>query len=378
MSLEQFAYPFSIGMLAAFNPCGFAMLPTYLGYFIGIDHERSTRLRALTRAVWVALVLTVGFVAVFAGIGAAVALFVNQQTVVQYVGYITVAVGVALVAMGIAMLAGRQITLRLPKLDKGTDSRETQSMFLFGVSYAVVSLSCTIGLFIQAVSNTFTTDGFAEGLGNFVAYGLGMGSVVLLLTVSLARARTAAAAGMRRLLPHIGRISGAVLLAGGIYLIDYGIWDIRVLLHGDPFAPNLFVDRFLEFQAAVSNWINTTTPERIGVISVGGLAALMLAAWREDHPDDHLLRRSLSAAMALAYLAVEAVNDFDFVALPLWRFVSNWPWRIGNWFSDPWRWGVALEIAFVALVAWRAWRRAARGWRSRRSQATEPAGSASA
>ena len=32
--------------------------------------------------------------------------------------------------------------LRLPKMNKGTGSRELPSMFLFGVSYAVVSLSC--------------------------------------------------------------------------------------------------------------------------------------------------------------------------------------------------------------------------------------------
>ena len=32
MSIEALAFPFSVGMLAAFNPCGFAMLPTYIGY----------------------------------------------------------------------------------------------------------------------------------------------------------------------------------------------------------------------------------------------------------------------------------------------------------------------------------------------------------
>ena len=50
MDLEQFAFPFSVGMLAAFNPCGFAMLPTYIGYFIGTgEAEQPTRVRAVTR-----------------------------------------------------------------------------------------------------------------------------------------------------------------------------------------------------------------------------------------------------------------------------------------------------------------------------------------
>jgi len=372
MSLEQFAYPFSLGMLAAFNPCGFAMLPIYLGFFIGLDSGHSTRLRAITRAMWVALVLTAGFVAVFGSVGVAVALFLNQRSLVEYVGYITVGVGIALIAMGAVMLTGRQISVRLPKIDKGTQSRQATAMFGFGVSYALISLSCTIGLFIQAVSNTFTTDGFADGLGSFLAYALGMGAVILLLTVSLARAKTKVADNMRRLLPYIGRISGAVLLIGGVYLIDYGIWDIRVLLYDDVGAGNLFVDRFLEFQAAVSNWITVTTPQRLGVVSLLGIASLLLAAWRDDHPDDRLQRRSLTALLALCCLVVEAVNDFDFAVLPLWRFVSNWPWRIGNWFSDPWRWGVILEVAFAALVVCWAWTRAGR-WVRRRAGETDPA-----
>ena len=46
MSIEALAFPFSVGMLAAFNPCGFAMLPTYIGYFIGTgDTEQPTRVR---------------------------------------------------------------------------------------------------------------------------------------------------------------------------------------------------------------------------------------------------------------------------------------------------------------------------------------------
>ena len=36
-----FAYAFTTGMLATVNPCGFAMLPAYLSYFLG-DREPAT------------------------------------------------------------------------------------------------------------------------------------------------------------------------------------------------------------------------------------------------------------------------------------------------------------------------------------------------
>ncbi len=353
MDFGALTWPFSVGMLAAFNPCGFAMLPTYLSFFIGSDDgvERS-RLRVVLRSIKVGLVLTAGFVAVFGGIGIVIATFLNQSTVTEYVGYITVAVGILLIPMGIAMALGRQITLRLPKMNKGTGSRESRSMFLFGVSYAVVSLSCTIGLFTQAVSNTFTQDGLANGIGSFIAYGVGMGLVILFLTVSLARAKSNVARDMRRILPYVGRVSGIILVIAGVYLINYGVWEIQIL--NDATATNPIVDRFLEFQGAVSNWINTTTTERLGVLSLFGISWALLAAWKEDEPDV-LKRRAATATFGAVFLIVEVVNGFDFTVLPLWRFAINWPARIGNWFTDPLRGGVPLEIVFVGLVGWWAW-----------------------
>ena len=355
MDLEQFAQPFSIGMLAAFNPCGFAMLPTYIGYFIGTgDAEQPSRVRALTRGLWVGALLTLGFVAVFGLLGILIAAFLTQGEVVEYVGYVTVGLGILLVPVGIAMYRGRQVTVRLPKMSRGTGSRESTSMFLFGVSYATVSLSCTISLFVVAVSNVFTTDGFADGVGSFIAYSVGMGVVIALLSVSIARTKSNVAINMRRLLPHMGKISGVVLVVAGFYLIDYGIWELRVL--EDPRAGNVLVKHVLEFQSAVSNWITTTTPERIGVLSLLGIAGLYLRAFHEDHPDDATRRWSLTAVWALVFGFLEAINDFDFVITPILRFLANWPARFGNWFSDPIRGGVPLEIVFVGLMAWWAYR----------------------
>jgi len=358
MDLEQFAFPFSIGMLAAFNPCGFAMLPTWIGYFIGTDAPEDTRVRALTRGLWVGTVMSLGFITVFGGLGLLIAAFLSTQTIAEYVGYVTVALGVLLIPLGIAMFRGYQLNLGIPKLSKGGESRETTSVFLFGVSYAVVSLSCTIGLFVSSVSNTFTTDGFWTGVGSFVAYGVGMGAVILFLTVSLARAKSNVATNMRRLLPHMGKISGAVLVIAGLYLIDYGVWELRLL--ADPGVGNILVDDVLRFQGAVSTWINDTTPERVGVIAALAIALLFLIAWIEDTPGDPTRQVLMVASWTMVFLAVEYANGWDFVLAPLARFVANWPNRIGNWFTNPWRGGVPLEIVFVALVGCWALRRVSR------------------
>ena len=373
MDLEQFAFPFGVGMLAAFNPCGFAMLPTWIGYFIGTDAPEDTRVRALTRGLRVGAIMTLGFITLFGGIGVLIAAFLSQGTVTEYVGYITVGLGIVLIPLGIAMFRGRQVALKIPKLSKGGGSREAASIFLFGVSYAVVSLSCTIGLFVSAVSNSFTIVGenqrgertesvtlgsILDGTGSFVAYAIGMGVVILFLTVGLARAKSNVAANMRRVLPFMGRISGAVLVIAGIYLIDYGQWEIRIL--DNPDAGNVLVDHFLDFQSAVSTWVSDTTPERLAVVAVIGVALLFLLAWIDDNPNESLRQLLMIGSWTLLFGTIEWVNDGDFVVAPLLRFLSNWPNRVGNWFIDPVRGGVPLEIAVVTLAAWWAFRRIAR------------------
>ncbi|MDE0656923.1 MAG: cytochrome c biogenesis CcdA family protein, partial [Acidimicrobiaceae bacterium] len=270
MDLATLAYPFSLGLVAAFNPCGFALLPAYLGYFIGVEQSDDARpssgaqaLGAMLRAMVVALTLTAGFVVVFGAFGALFETVLSQGTVLDRIGYVTIAIGAIMALLGLWLLAGRAINLRLPKMNRGTGSRGLGSVFMFGVSYAVVSLSCTIGLFIAAVATSFSADGVANGTANFVAYGVGMGAVITFLTLALALARSSVVPAMRKMFRWINPVSGLVLIASGIYVANYGWWELQVI--DDPLASNVFVEKFTEFQAAVSNWIDDATAERIGV-----------------------------------------------------------------------------------------------------------------
>jgi len=353
------SFPFALGIVAAFNPCGFAMLPAYLSYFLGLEDNdgHTPKLKSILHAMLIGLVLTAGFVVVFGTFGVLFSMGLSQQTVSSKTGYVTATVGVLMVPLGIAMMAGRNVSLKLPKMSKGTGSRELSSVFMFGVSYAVVSLSCTIGIFIAGISSTFTTQNFADGVANFIAYAVGMGAVITFLTISLAMAKSNIARDMRRVLPYVNRVSGFVLILAGFYLVNYGIWELRVI--DDPTTRNALVDRFQEFQNAVNNWINVTTPARIGVLAVFGIAGALLVGWLDAEPD-RIKRRSLMATYLSAYVIVETgFNQGEFVFFPILRFVANWPVRIAHWFSDPFRAGVPLEIGFIAMVVW---------WGSRRIQ----------
>jgi cytochrome c-type biogenesis protein len=272
MDLGQLFDPraFALGMLALVNPCGFALLPAYLGYFLGTtDHgENQSRLVALNRAQVVGLSMSAGFLAVFGILG--LALVGAIASFVDYLPWVTLVLGLGLAVMGVAMLFGFQPLLSLPKLDKGTGSRSLASMFVFGVSYALASLSCTIGIFLSAVGTSASGRSFGQRLGGFISYGIGMGLLATGLTLAVAFGQKGLVSELRRLLPWVNLISAVVLIIVGAYVAWYGYWSTDPINH--PAGPVLWVEAR---QVQLSSWID----DRTRILGWGFLAInLALAA----------------------------------------------------------------------------------------------------
>ena len=106
---------FAAGLVAALNPCGFAMLPAYLLLVVRGQHSRapSSAARAwapIGRAVAATIGMALGFMTVFGLFGA---LTISAAATVQrYLPYGTVVIGVVLVALGVWLLSGRELTAR--------------------------------------------------------------------------------------------------------------------------------------------------------------------------------------------------------------------------------------------------------------------------
>jgi cytochrome c-type biogenesis protein len=273
-------YAFATGMVATINPCGFAMLPAYLSYFLGLDDPSSDSQSVVLRAVGISAVVTAGFVVVFTVIG--VVLNVAALPIEANMPWATVVIGVALMILGVAMLAGFQPAFALPKLERGGDRRTLWSMFVFGVSYAVASLSCTLPLFLVAVSGVFSSQSFLGGMGAFVAYGLGMGLVLTAITVALALARQSLVARLRGALRHVGRIAGGLLVVAGAFLVYWGWWELQVLSGNyDPGGP---ADTLQRWQTNISGWISNIGPARIGLVLVTFIALALLVSASRSRP----------------------------------------------------------------------------------------------
>ena len=343
------ALPFTLGIVTAVNPCGFAMLPTWLGYLLGRDTaDGATRPEQVLRGLSVSLILTAAFVLVFGILGLAVNSVVTEESVASRTPWFTVVLGIAFVPWGLALLAGRQVSLPFMKRGRGPRTREFWSVLGFGASYAVVSIGCAAPIFLLHVAGSFGRDGVVEGIATYLAFAAGMAAVVVALTLSLAMARGGVARHIRRLLPQFDRVGAVFLMLGGAYLIVYGVYEIRVL-RNPVVGSNPIVDAVTDLQSHLTNWATRVGGERLGLalwmvvgtLVVWGLGPALVTRFR---------RWAWIVVAGVWTVAEGLVHRGDLVVVPVGRLVGDWPNRIGRWFNDPWRWATPLE-ALLTIAA---------------------------
>ena len=224
----KLGFAYAVGAASAVNPCGFAMLPAYLGLYVSggsQDEDRRQPVRLVSRAVMVGLSVSVGFVALFGAVGLILA-FGSQAVVVAALPYVGLAVGVLLIGAGAYMAGGGKIYTSLAQRAAARIGDPGQlnvpGYALFGVSYGLASLSCTLPLFLAVLGvGAGLSSGFLETLGQFLLYAAGMGSVIMALTLGMAVARTVLIRWMRAILPYVGVVGAWLMVVAGTYIVFY-------------------------------------------------------------------------------------------------------------------------------------------------------------
>jgi cytochrome c biogenesis protein CcdA len=217
----NFAYSFMLGVLAAVNPCGFVLLPAYLLYFLGIDSNNQQA--PVKRALVVSAAVSSGFLLVFIIIGTISRLF--TQWIELNAKYAGLLIGLALVVMGVAMLAGWKPSFITPTI-AGQRDRSLRAMFIFGIAYAVASIGCTIGFLTTAIFGSIGVHGFASGVISIVLYGAGMALLVSTLTVTLAVAKGGLLRVLRNGLRYMDKLAAGFIVLTGLYLSWY--WYVAI------------------------------------------------------------------------------------------------------------------------------------------------------
>jgi cytochrome c biogenesis protein CcdA len=251
------ALALTAGMLAAVNPCGFALLPAYLSVLVARDPGGGP--------IFCTAALTLGFVSVFGAFGLVLAPAAGWLS--PRLPWLTVVFGAGLALTGVWLLAGRSLPgprLRTPRL-----TGSAWSMVLFGMAYAVASLGCAAGPFLAIVVTGLRAGSVGSGLLLFLAYAAGMGLVVGVTAVAVAAVRTSLLARLHRAAVVVPRLGGAVLTVAGSYVAYYGWYELRLA------AGRRVADRDPVVNAAgeVQHWLSAL----VGRLSPVWLAALIIA-----------------------------------------------------------------------------------------------------
>lgn len=255
------------GMVSTVNPCGFAMLPAYLGYFLGETEDRRTG-----RAGTVAISVAAGFLTVFTVAGLLLA--AGVRALIGALPWLALVVGIGLVLAGVSQLLGKRLVPYLEGPSRASKKNSPAGMFMFGVSYAVASLSCTLPIFLTLVAGAIASASTFEAVAVFTAYGLGMALVVAGTTAAVAAGKRAIVDRLRPLAARLDRISGWVMTGAGLFIVWY--WATSLVVGASALGRSGVVRRMDEWSSSATRFIG----ERPLTVALVVVAAMVLGRLR--------------------------------------------------------------------------------------------------
>jgi len=199
---------FGGGLAASLSPCILAMLPVHLSY-IGTQTITS-RWEALVKAG--AFILGVVTILSLLGLFSALA----TAVMVQYRGYVYIAVGWVILLLGLNRFRGRS----LPSLSRPLNLPRPYGV---GLIVALVSTPCSSPLMFAILAAAAATGSQFWSTAMMASYALGYTLIIFLASLFAGFAKRT-----RRLLPYGDRISrwgsGGLMVLGLYYLVDGVRW----------------------------------------------------------------------------------------------------------------------------------------------------------
>ncbi len=209
---------FAQGMLAFFSPCGFPMLPAYLAYYLPrAGAEKVSLSRAILRGLGGGSIAAAGALTVLLAIGAGATYlgtpFKSRVLLLELVG------GILVLGLGILVLLGKGPSFKVSL--QPSKRRGALGLFSFGALYAGVAAGCVAPVFLNVLFQAAAAPTFVEGMLRVGAYAFGLAGLLVGVTVLVTTAQDTIVRGLKQILPHVERISGAILVFVGLYLIWY-------------------------------------------------------------------------------------------------------------------------------------------------------------
>ena len=218
--MDEFLYfSFIQGVFAFLAPCAIALLPGYIVAFISRDSGKNPAAATrLLRGLKLALLSIAGILIIYAIAGAMILL--AGQILKDYMKWITIGMGALLIILGLFMVMGKDVSFSI-NMNKATDRTESLEAIIFGVAYAIGALGCLFPLFLVVATQALAAESVWQGASYFLAYFAGMSGMMIATILFSAFAKDLLMQYLRKILPHMERIAGVLLILAGMYVIHY-------------------------------------------------------------------------------------------------------------------------------------------------------------
>jgi cytochrome c biogenesis protein CcdA len=218
------AVPVSVAVLAGalttLNPCSFPLLPAFLSYYVGASEEHLPRARtSVLQGALVGLVIAAGCIALVGAV--LVPLIYGATPLAHAIPLSGLVIGAGMTLTGLVVLTRGHLALPLPARLRPQRARAPLALFGFGAAYGLASLGCGLPVFLALVGATLATSGTGPALLVFVAYAAGMTLTLVTFAIAASLVRDGLARQVRHLVPYLGRASGGLLVAAGLYLVYF-------------------------------------------------------------------------------------------------------------------------------------------------------------
>lgn len=210
MDLSGLVFAFTAGIFSLVSPCGYALLPGYMSYYLGSG-------RSIGRAISGGLICTVGLVTVFSVIGVAASSL--GALLPQLIPLLDLVAGAILILMGVTIL--KEVQLPYLSLPVGVSKRRGPiGLYIFGVAYGLAAVGCSAPIFLSVLFYAMAR-GLASGTLTFVTYALGMGLPLIVTSILMAEAKEFLIGRITDAAPRLHKLSGVLLITVGVYLFYF-------------------------------------------------------------------------------------------------------------------------------------------------------------
>jgi len=213
MDLTHVLISFAAGLLTFFSPCAFAMFPAYIAYLLNVRPTKSP----LASGLIVGTLTSLSVSLVFLVVGILSSLIIMELMGMHY--YIQIGLALLLIVLGIVLLLGGKVFLPLNVSFLRRRGSFYSLSIMYGVAYALASLSCSFPVFLAVVVSSAIERGLIVALVSFLAYTLGLVVPMVLVAVVTVLSKELVLSMYKKIAKYIERISGVLLVIAGLYIL---------------------------------------------------------------------------------------------------------------------------------------------------------------